>query len=73
MAKFGCYVRRWKEDARGQWKSWEECVTFKAESHLEGTDAVWSLAESIVGKKWKKSHKTGWDIVELWMEPPQRW
>jgi hypothetical protein len=73
MAKFGCAVRRWKEDARGQWKSWEETVTFQAEPHLEGTDAVWSLAQIVVGKKWKKSHKSGWDIVELWMEPPRRW
>ena len=71
MAKFGCDVRRWKEGARGQWTTWEECVTFKAESHLEGTDAVWSLAETVVGKKWKKTSKSGWSIVELWMESPR--
>ncbi len=72
MAKFGAAVRRWRDGKRG-WESWEETVTFRAEPHLEGTDAVWSLAEITVGKKWKKTHKAGWDIVELWMESPRHW
>jgi hypothetical protein len=72
LAKFGAAVVRWRDGKQG-WESWEEQVAFKAESHLEGTDAVWSLAQTVVGKKWKKTSKSGWDIVELWMEPPRRW
>ena len=72
LAKFGAAVVRWRDGKRG-WESWEETFTFRAESHLEGTDAAWTLAKFTAAKKWKQTPKGGWDLVELWMEPPHRW
>ncbi len=72
LAKFGATVTRWRDGKRG-WESWQEVVTFRADSGLEHTDAAWDLAKTAVGKKWKQTPKSGWELVELWMEPPHRW
>ena len=72
LAKFGVAVVRWRDGKQG-WERWEENISFRADPALEGTDAVWTHAEGVVGKKWKKGTKQGWDLVELWMEAPHRW
>lgn len=72
LAKFGVTVIRWR-DGKDCWERWEEIVTFRADPALEHTDAVWTLAEGVVGKKWKKTPKSGWDLCELWMESPHNW
>ena len=72
LAKFGVAVVRWRDSKQG-WERWEEHISFRADPTLEGTDALLTLAEGIIGKKWKKDHTRGWDIVETWMEPPRRW
>jgi len=72
LAKYGAAVVRWRDGKKG-WERWEETVLFRADPRLEGTDAAWTHAEGVVGKKWKKGRMRGWDIVELWMEPPQQW
>ena len=72
VAKFGVVVVRWRDGKRG-WERWEEHISFLADPTLEGTDALLTHAEGIIGKKWKKDHTRGWDIVETWMEPPRCW
>jgi hypothetical protein len=72
LAKFGVAVVRWRDGKKG-WESWEETLAFRAESSMEHTDAVWDIAKTAAAKKWKQTPKSGWDLVELWMEPPQRW
>ena len=73
LAKFGAVVRRWRDSKQGWGPSWEETITFRAESRLEGTDEAWTLAKAAAGKKWKQTPKSGWEVVEIWMEPPHRW
>ena len=73
LAKFGCYVTRWKADKAGNHKSWEECLTFRADPAVEHSVGAWDAAKAVAGKKWKQTTRSGWEIVELWMEPPSRW
>jgi hypothetical protein len=71
-AKFGCYVARWKVDRQGRTKAWDQLLTFQADSSLEDTQEAWDLAKAAAAKKWKQTTRTGWEVRELWMEPPGR-
>jgi hypothetical protein len=73
LAKFGCYVARWKEHKDGRWESWEEHLAFRAAPALEHSDEVWEVAKAAAAKKWKQTMKSGWEIRELWMEAPRNW
>ena len=73
LAKFGCYVTRWKESKDGRWESWDEQLAFRAPSSSEHTDAALIAAKVVAAKKWKQTTRSGWEVSELWMEPPSRW
>lgn len=72
-AKFGCYVTRWKESKGGRWESWDEHLAFRADPSVEHTDAAWDAAKAAAAKRWKQTTRSGWEVCELWMEPPHRW
>lgn len=73
LAKFGCYVVRWKDSKDGRRERWEECLSFRADPAVEHGDGAWDAARLTAGKKWKQTALSGWEVVELWMEPPHRW
>jgi hypothetical protein len=73
LAKFGCYVARWQEGKNGQWKSWEESLSFSADPALEHTEEAWDMAKEAAGRKWKQTTRSGWEVRELWMESPRNW
>lgn len=72
-AKFGCYVTRWKESKGGRWESWDQHLSFRADSSVEHTRAAWDAAEAAAAKKWKQTAQSGWEVRELWMEAPHNW
>jgi hypothetical protein len=73
LAKFGCYVTRWKERKDGRLERREEHVAFRADPALEHSPEIWEIAKAAVAKKWKQTAKSGWQVDELWMEPPSKW
>ena len=70
LAKFGCYVTRWKDSKDGSRESWNEHLAFRAPAGAEHTDAAWVAAKVVAAKKWKQTTRSGWEVNELWMEPP---
>lgn len=72
LAKWGCYVRRWKFSKSKGHTQWMEEVKFRGDAALEHTDAAWVLAEKEVEKKWKRGPDRGWEVIELWLEPSWR-
>lgn len=72
LALFGCYVIRWKEN-KNERERWTEHVAFRAPQEVEHTDAAWDVAKEKCGKRWKQTERSGWEVCELWMEPPFRW
>jgi len=73
LAKFGCYVTRYKDGHADDRNVWDEHLSFRADPALEGTAAVWAIAKMAAQKKWKQTARSGWTISELWMEAPRNW